>query len=478
MVITFLFDRHNKEELDLPKWQKIHEIIGDLQGNGKNVTLQQYLMTKNHSPSRLLRIWNGTRDFFRQQNEIFQQRCLDEKGRLVLQITKMSDETPEKSILAGDAEFADGMIVRNVEVVREGSELYIIAPHIDDPGKWNNATFQLTSDEFTKKDKNYSITVGRGDLKPIVRARTIMVSPDIFMMAVPADKALDLARTMTENYQRQFGKVYGRLPMSIGILYFDSHLPMFVVLDGARRLLNNFEMLSKKRFSAKVDTVDQTCPDTAWKNIKVNISEPGWEREVALSLPLALGTGDVDYFNPYFFIKNEQPELNVREGCYETPTGKVIHFGDLQDKDTIELYPNFFDFEYLDTSRRRFDLSIEEIPRKRPSGADQRRTRPMFLEDLDQHISCFWRSLQGSYPEMTDSKLRNIRALVHEWEKWPAENKDDERIFASYVRSAAKLEMPWEDSGRLFKLVQNGLFFDTLELYLEILKERIDNDKQ
>ena len=65
----------------------------------------------------------------------------------------------------------------------------------------------------------------------------------MLLLLAPADKAIAITQTLYEHYLEEFGKAYGRLPFSIGHIFFASNQPMFSVLDAARRMEENFRHL-------------------------------------------------------------------------------------------------------------------------------------------------------------------------------------------------------------------------------------------
>ncbi|MEK7813330.1 MAG: hypothetical protein AAB296_06175, partial [Candidatus Desantisbacteria bacterium] len=277
-AFLFLFDRHFVEWQDVTvphNWGHIKDVLKDLREMGKNVTIENYLVTKNHSPSRLLRIWNGTRDFFIEQSKALREKCKDEQGQIRLRVQGYA---PDRTILKGEARLSSRRTIP-VEAVKDGESVVLIDRCFDSSINWNGAVFNLTADEFEKGKQSYSLTATDMFRKDIVRARTITASPDVFLAVVPADNAIEICNSIHQNYQKEFGKVYGRLPLSMGVLYFKPEMPMFIALDGARRMLKNFETLSRK-------CVQATIINKASENGKLNISlsVESWNRNIDLSL--------------------------------------------------------------------------------------------------------------------------------------------------------------------------------------------------
>lgn len=471
----FLFHLHWADwkyvEAPPKDWTRLDKVVEDLKAMGIPATLANYLMTKNHSPSRLLRIWNGTRDFFLEQAEKMRRACRSEGGRMILSI-RAGDDIPENAILTGSAVFADPDVPRlPLEVAKRGNEIWVLNRTFEqiEELNWGGAVLRLDAEEFRKGRQAYEVTVSGASKMDLVRARTITVSPDLFMAVVPADRAIPTCKAIHEDYIKRMGKSYGRLPMSLGAIFFKTQTPMFVVLDSARRMIRNFERLWRAPLDAQITQVSNASRDF---QVDLRITKECWERDMTLCLPVELEEGVVDRFHPYFAVK-EGTDLHQRKSYFKTAIGEVIHYGDLAAGDTVSFYPNYFDFEFLDSTQRRYSIDITESD-KRPSGSDRRNSRPLFLEDIAQNIERMWKILED-YTSMTDSKVRNFRSLMDAWSQWAREDDGGRSSFRFFVESALRKELPMIEGEHLFIIEQagNGLLFDTFELYLEILKERV-----
>ena len=73
-----------------------------------------------------------------------------------------------------------------------------------------------------------------GSYTPCLR---LLASPDQFLALVPAAAALEIARRIHKEYQKQFGKVQNRLPLFLGLVFFQRKVSLTAVMDTARRML-------------------------------------------------------------------------------------------------------------------------------------------------------------------------------------------------------------------------------------------------
>jgi hypothetical protein len=66
---------------------------------------------------------------------------------------------------------------------------------------------------------------------------SILAEPRTFMALVPANKAMDVVKTIKQKYETEMGKVRNRLPLHLGVVYAGRRTPLASVLDAGRRML-------------------------------------------------------------------------------------------------------------------------------------------------------------------------------------------------------------------------------------------------
>ncbi len=320
--------------------------------------------------------------------------------------------------------------------------------------------------------------------EPFYPMREIMATPDIFLALVPADKAIPATRAIVDEFKKRFGKAWGRIPFSMGNLFFGQHEPMFIVLDAARRMLRNFRRLDPQRksdtdWSSPLANIDAWTAHRSGTSISLK-SETGLE---LAEIPTALGDGKKDYFHPYLMVSKADRK---RPSYQLTPVGDVLHWDDLRDSDTVSLVKSYYDWEYLDSSAARFRLNYEPRELKRRNAAlNGARTRPIRIEALTQHVEKTWKILRAS--GVSDSGLRDMIALLwaklQEWavtlplastagtgeslaeSEWRHLVEQQIKVRFSHLKDD-KCEF-------LAEQIFSGLFFETLTLYLQVLKERM-----
>jgi hypothetical protein len=143
----------------------------------------------------------------------------------------------------------------------------------------------------------------------------------------------------------------------------------------------------------------------------------------------------------------------------------LVHAANLEPRDEVYFTTATFDFEWLDTSARRFEVAYDEQGKR-----FGRLTRPYLLDDLAT-IQRLWQQIGGK-DGLTNNQIYALRDLVEakrsEWEGGEA--------FEQLCQSAV-LNAEWGDRTQIeLDLVKNavisGLFTDIVELYMGIMKKK------
>jgi len=139
------------------------------------------------------------------------------------------------------------------------------------------------------------------------------------------------------------------------------------------------------------------------------------------------------------------------------------------------ILPSRFDFEFLDTTARRFEISYDEHGRR------PRRTRPFYLEDLDR-LEELWQYLVRLNKAQRHQVIRTIEATREAWYGSDDNGQSTtDKVFEQFVAdtlagAAWPKGQPWcsIDEEWRKKLIQAGVrgeLADVAELHMEILKE-------
>jgi hypothetical protein len=279
-----------------------------------------------------------------------------------------------------------------------------------------------------------------GSYTPCLR---LLASPDQFLALVPAAAALEIAKNIHQEYQKQFGKVQNRLPLFLSLVFFQRKISLTAVMDTARRMLA------------------APLKDELWTVGKdVTSGQVKFMNDVEWNIPTVMGDGTTpDNWYPYFFFSGTP-------GCaqyYFQHNGSwLVHVNDLKQGDEVKVIPSRFTYLFLENTARRFRFDPE---------------RDVMLLDELPRLMKMWDDLKGS--GITDTGLRNVQALLErKGETWGRKSKEFEHLAHTTLKEAGLFERKDQNGNSLPDVVTpqdvvSGRFARCLELHLYILKLKI-----
>jgi hypothetical protein len=135
----------------------------------------------------------------------------------------------------------------------------------------------------------------------------------------------------------------------------------------------------------------------------------------------------------------------------------------LEKGDKVKIRPSFFSFIFLEANTMRFETG-ENI---------------WLLDGLKEMIKV-WDGLKELVVQkrLTQTKLRNIEALLStkkmEWKIEDESEGDFEKLTATILKKELVLKEGEEKFLFFKKAILSGLFFKSLELYLKVLKQKLE----
>lgn len=288
----------------------------------------------------------------------------------------------------------------------------------------------------------------------------LLSEPGMCMMLIPADKAGSVAEVVKKQYEEKMGRVRDRLPLDLGLVFAKKRTPVRALLEAGRKML---EMkgdteeewtVVKNQSSQDGDNPEQDehadGPSTKFRTFS-------FDNGVTWKFPLFIGDGE----------ERDEWYTWVYRSCGEK---KIIAVENVIEGDKICVRPSHFDFEYLDTSGRRYEIHYDH--RSRIS----RRTRPYYLEDIDR-FSKLWNNLK----KMTVTQRQQvIRTIEDTRELWLVDNNPEDEVFRRFIYDTlSNAEWSENNSGRPGKEVlksitdagAKGELADIMELYMQINKQ-------
>ncbi|OPX76424.1 MAG: hypothetical protein A4E44_00661 [Methanosaeta sp. PtaB.Bin018] len=296
----------------------------------------------------------------------------------------------------------------------------------------------------------------------------ILAESSLCMILVPANKGLALVRAVKCEYERQMGKVRDRLPLHLGLVYAPRRTPIRAVLDAGRAMLNmagSFDM----------------AVGTGWEDWRLAAKDPSnpgkheliFNNGIAWQMPIVAGDCSTsDKWYPRIFEGDAWTSrkgkltdgLQVRDP--KTPSNKGLK---------LWVRPSRFDFEFLDTTARRFDIHYDA------NGQRPRRKRPFYLEDLDR-LERLWEYMKCLTSSQRHQVIHTIEATRETWFGQDADGQSEaDEVFRQFVADTlAGAAWPkgqgWnviseDDRKRLVEAGVSGKLTDWAELHMKIMKE-------
>ncbi|TFH46870.1 MAG: CRISPR-associated protein Csx11 [ANME-2 cluster archaeon] len=286
----------------------------------------------------------------------------------------------------------------------------------------------------------------------------IISEPSTFMAIVPADKAIKIARHIKEKYEKEMGKVRNRLPINLGLVFAKSHTPLPALMDAGRRMLE----VSNKEENWTLMEDSHDCG--------VNCTLK-FDNKITWHVPIKMGDGKTDdIWYPNFYVDGVPDN---RSSAFEYPEGRWLFLVNKLKKDyKVKITPSRFDFEFLDSASRRFEVSYNMEGKRRDIAKSE---RPYLLEELDD-FERLWNILSEG---MSRTQIKNIIGRI---EAKPEESSPSERnnVVECFVHDVLH-NANWKNGkpseiGEMEYAAFRGKLRDVVELYMDILKTKDVDD--
>ncbi|MBD3340189.1 MAG: hypothetical protein GF353_13840 [Candidatus Lokiarchaeota archaeon] len=320
-------------------------------------------------------------------------------------------------------------------------------------------------------------TEGIAEYAPLIK---IIAEPSVFMALVPAEKANDIALKIKRKFEIELGKVRDRLPIHLGIIYAPRRTPLRAILDAGRNLIQSKKDNWKKRWSEW--EVEKVNPET-WdlKNAPDLFRTVKFTNGIEWELPMKMGNDKTpDYWYLHFLSKSPDKIDTISNE-------NLIHASELKSRiynendyqkikksgSKVFVNPSTFDFEFLDTSGRRFEIFYDKDA-KRPI----RPNRPYLLDELVK-FGKIWDVISDVNIGLTNSQINALIELIEKRRTdWKITNAN-EKTFNDFIEDA--LKETWGKNWSKEKIKENhellkdaaasGMLADVIELYMKIMKK-------
>ncbi|MDI6798300.1 MAG: hypothetical protein QMD09_15235, partial [Desulfatibacillaceae bacterium] len=147
--------------------------------------------------------------------------------------------------------------------------------------------------------------------------RVLSAYPNLGLVLVPGSKALEVAQFLKDEYANAFGKVRGRLPFHVGVLFFKYKHPIYLALDAAQRMVEGFEARARNNIETAtvIDSVVDSC---CAEKRQVSLAFKGRrDRSISFGVDRTVikNSNNVDRHRPYFVL-DEAPEGGARHPSF------------------------------------------------------------------------------------------------------------------------------------------------------------------
>jgi len=400
--------------------------------------------SKNPSPARLRRVWETCQRFWEGTvSDIFGE--LGNRARWELLPADPTDvrKLPKGIVCDG------GLAGQAISVFRIGDHLLTVSFC---PEKPNPGTLRVSWEKGKGKQREQIETRDAaepsGDLAKYANYRpalTLLTSPDQFLALAPAGNALDLASKIHNAYAHEFGKVQNRLPLFLGLVFFQRKTPLFAAMDTARRMVNQVEFREE-----------------IWKITSIQNDEIAFDNGYSWNVPTRMADGSDDPWYPYLFVESNASHFSRAFQCAE---GKykirwLAHVSELAGSAVIVI-PSRFAYLFLEHTAQRFEFDPDQDV--------------MLLDELPRLVR-MWGQICGTR-DITDTKLRAAADLLRiKAESWGLGSDEFLRLAETTLTEAGL----WEGNGKGAVApddVTCGRFHRCLEIYLRILKQRVKEER-
>lgn len=321
----------------------------------------------------------------------------------------------------------------------------------------------------------------------------VLAEPRTFMALVPASEALKIVKLVKAKYECEMGKVRNRLPLHLGVVFARRRTPLRAVLDAGRRMLCRAPLggddepweVERVATTGSLPACAQASAGGAMHFAETFAVVLTWDgRSVTWHVPLKMGDAQTDdVWYPYVYWKEDANGISDPSQCQRKrafrgrrPTREgteecwLVHVRELQPGDRVYFSPATFDFEWLDTTARHFEIAYDGRGRRY-----SRPTRPYLLDDLDR-LEELWGLMELLTAAQRHQVVRTIEATREAWYGQNLQESLRDGVFRQFVADTlAGAEWPrnhrrdgWD---ALVSAGVCGELADLAELYMEILKK-------
>jgi len=232
-----------------------------------------------------------------------------------------------------------------------------------------------------------------------IPAIPLVTEPSLCMALLPADRALYFVEKVIESYQDEMNRVQDRFPLGIGLVFCPSRTPIRSVMEAGTAMR---EMLKSNQ-------------DEVWQIVEASgqngSADLKFKNGIRMSFRKTFGDSSPPekdrWFRHHVRLRSDVP----------------IKISEIRKGQSLKVKPGRFDFEFLDTSGRRFDI-VYGREGKRPDPS-----RPWDVADFTRLID-LW---QNHFRFLSPTQRNQVIGLIETKRKeWSIVDNDD-KVFKRFV---------------------------------------------
>jgi len=357
-----------EDRANAPEWDELNDY-------GRARWLTHQLFRKLASPGRIYRFQSQAKDFFKALLAEFREIAAADQNRWrtrrsVLESTapgSWTDRKPYKGRFSDTP--LDLLYIKDLNGFITISNMSRILEKAHDKETLKGKTIQLKDDENRQVDpltikavKEVKSTLGV--YHPVIQ---LELSPVRFRVLLPLEAASACVDWAVEAWNDEFGRVWDRLPLRVGIVAFPRKTPFQAVIEAVRAVEDDLAGIRKPETMTKnhgkmtrknesdldrTETWRVTGQDCREGIAALNFVTSD-EHSVLQTLPIRLPDGREDVFYPYLAVEDKEPRFSLD---FQHPDGQTYrHPKDLRIGDGVLVYPSLIATVFMDSTTRRFE---------------------------------------------------------------------------------------------------------------------------
>jgi CRISPR-associated Csx11 family protein len=439
------------DRADAPKWN-------DLDNRGRAGWLVHQLFRKNPSPGRVHRFWRTAETFFDELIPLFREAAAAHPNpwrtrRLVLTPSE-GDATGWKDRETYSTRWNDAPLEL---LYREESKDFLTICNLarvlrpeQQPHDLRGVKWQVEGDDGEKRTLEVADVSEAADLGVYAPLIVLDRSPMRFRMLVPLKAAGPCVDAAVKKWEEEFGRVWDRMPLRVGIVAFPRMTTFQAVIEATRNLEDDLSQgvetwrVVESRVRDGVAALMLARPDGRQELVTVSVALPDGRADDHYSY-VGVTDGSERHSRDY-----AAPDSNGRPGQV------YRHIADLAPGDGVAVAPSRFAMIFMDSTARRFERAevtyLSEWMRLRQTWDLLCRTAPSVT------------ALRGAWAALADARER--------WKVDTRASRDGSAALASLARSvlANDLGARPPELEALVDAAVSGVLEKSLEWHLRILK--------